>query len=181
MDEKKILILEKAVPVFFQFGFKKTSMDDLAKAANLSRQALYLHFPNKEELFKEAILHLFRSSLEAALLALQDPHLEDLERFVKSVSIWVGPSAGKWDSQNADLVEATQSLVSDAFCSLDLQFGKALEKALAESSFASGLAARKQSLEDVAKTIGLIAKGVRLNLSGDFHASLRTALQTLLI
>ncbi len=37
-------ILQAAVGVFLRYGYKKTSMDDLARAAGLSRQGLYLHF-----------------------------------------------------------------------------------------------------------------------------------------
>ena len=33
-------------------------MDDLARAAGLSRQGLYLHFATKEALFKDGILRL---------------------------------------------------------------------------------------------------------------------------
>ena len=41
---------------FLRYGFKKTSMDDLARAAGLSRQGLYLHFATKEALFKQMVL-----------------------------------------------------------------------------------------------------------------------------
>ena len=37
--------------LFLRFGYRKTSMDDIARAAGVSRQALYLWFPNKEALF----------------------------------------------------------------------------------------------------------------------------------
>jgi AcrR family transcriptional regulator len=36
---------------FWKFGFKKTSVDDLAAAAGISKQGLYLHFSSKEEVF----------------------------------------------------------------------------------------------------------------------------------
>src|SRR5258708_36742368 len=49
---RRLAILEAATPVFLRYGYKKTSMDDLARAAGLSRQGLYLHFENKEALFK---------------------------------------------------------------------------------------------------------------------------------
>jgi AcrR family transcriptional regulator len=38
-------IIEAATGIFLRYGFKKTSMADLASAAGLSRQALYLYFP----------------------------------------------------------------------------------------------------------------------------------------
>ena len=47
---RRAAILETAMRVFLRYGFKKTSMDDLARAAGLSRQGLYLHYRTKEEL-----------------------------------------------------------------------------------------------------------------------------------
>src|ERR1700727_971622 len=72
-------ILEAATGVFLRYGFKKTSMDDLARAAGLSRQGLYLHFATKEALFKDAVLQLLdatRATARAAL-AREDVGIED--------------------------------------------------------------------------------------------------------
>jgi AcrR family transcriptional regulator len=55
-NEKKTRILEAAESVFLRFGFRRTTMGDIASAAGVSRPALYLLFCNKEELF-EAVLH----------------------------------------------------------------------------------------------------------------------------
>ena len=46
-------LLQAAFGVFLRYGYKKTSMDDLARAAGLSRQGLYLHFANKDALFND--------------------------------------------------------------------------------------------------------------------------------
>jgi AcrR family transcriptional regulator len=47
--------LAAAVKVFFQFGYRKTSMEDVAAAAEVSRQTLYLQFRDKERLFRAAL------------------------------------------------------------------------------------------------------------------------------
>ena len=63
-------ILQSAAGVFLRYGYRKTSMDDLARAADLSRQGLYLHFANKEALFKEVVVQLIgqsRATMRAAL------------------------------------------------------------------------------------------------------------------
>src|SRR5882762_5206644 len=67
---RRVAILEAATPVFLRFGFKKTSMDDLARAAGLSRQGLYLHFPTKESLFKEGLQRIVETTRAAAKAAL---------------------------------------------------------------------------------------------------------------
>ena len=53
-------------------------MDDLARAAGLSRQGLYLHFATKEALFKDSVLQLIAASRAAARAALAREGL-DLE------------------------------------------------------------------------------------------------------
>ncbi|WP_244283707.1 TetR/AcrR family transcriptional regulator [Leptospira haakeii] len=51
-EERKKEILDAALYCFLQFGYSKTSMDDIAKQANLSRPLLYLKFKNKEDLYE---------------------------------------------------------------------------------------------------------------------------------
>ena len=46
-DPRRSRLLEAALGVFLRYGYKKTSMDEVARAADLSRQGLYLHFATK--------------------------------------------------------------------------------------------------------------------------------------
>ena len=48
-DSKTAAILKSAFQAFATYGFKKTSMDDIAKGAGMSRPAVYLHFKNKSD------------------------------------------------------------------------------------------------------------------------------------
>ncbi|POH64535.1 TetR/AcrR family transcriptional regulator [Cryobacterium sp. TMN-39-2] len=50
--EKVDQILDASLVVFCRYGFSKTTMKDLADAAGISRASLYLHFSNKEDLFR---------------------------------------------------------------------------------------------------------------------------------
>lgn len=49
-EDRKKEILEAALYCFLHFGYAKTSMDDVAKKAMLSRPLIYLKFKNKEDL-----------------------------------------------------------------------------------------------------------------------------------
>jgi TetR/AcrR family transcriptional regulator len=51
------------VKVFFQFGYRKTSTEDVAGAAEVSRQTLYLQFGDKERLFRAALEYLTEQML----------------------------------------------------------------------------------------------------------------------
>ena len=48
-------LLDAATRLFARFGFDKTSVDDIASAAGVSKGAVYLHWPSKFNLF-EAVL-----------------------------------------------------------------------------------------------------------------------------
>lgn len=50
-------ILESARWCFLHFGFSKTSLDDIAKRANISRTLLYRTFKDKEEIFTAVFAH----------------------------------------------------------------------------------------------------------------------------
>jgi AcrR family transcriptional regulator len=63
-------IVDAAIPIFLRFGYKKASMDAVAAAANLSRQAVYLHFLNKEALFGAVVDSLGQATRQAARVAL---------------------------------------------------------------------------------------------------------------
>ena len=52
-----------ALEVFGRYGFRKASMDEIARSADISRQGLYLHFANKDALFRAAV----RQELDTAL------------------------------------------------------------------------------------------------------------------
>ncbi|OUS32321.1 hypothetical protein A9Q98_01410 [Thalassotalea sp. 42_200_T64] len=83
-EEKRQLILSAATENFCEKGFSVTSMDSIAKSAGVSKQTVYSHFGNKDELFAAAISHRcseFRmSSMPEALL--KDPQVA-LKTFAK--------------------------------------------------------------------------------------------------
>lgn len=49
-------IREAAAALFLANGYQGTSMDDVAAAAQISKQTIYTHFANKEELFADLVL-----------------------------------------------------------------------------------------------------------------------------
>jgi len=59
--DKRGIILSAAFDVFINYGFRKTSMDDIARAAGMSRPALYQVFRNKTEIFRAASLSILEN------------------------------------------------------------------------------------------------------------------------
>ncbi|WP_409342421.1 TetR/AcrR family transcriptional regulator [Paenibacillus sp. MBLB4367] len=53
-------IIEAAVKLFSELGYYRTSMDDIAKQANVAKGTLYYHFSGKSELFESIVTEGFR-------------------------------------------------------------------------------------------------------------------------
>lgn len=62
--EKKDQVLSAAQEVFSRYGYARTTMGDVAAAAHVSRPALYLVFPGKDELFSAVIRRMNTAALE---------------------------------------------------------------------------------------------------------------------
>ncbi len=56
-EEKRAAILQAASDLFLAKGLPGTSMDAVAECAGVSKQTVYSHFANKEELFRTCIIN----------------------------------------------------------------------------------------------------------------------------
>ncbi|MBL8651206.1 MAG: TetR/AcrR family transcriptional regulator [Sphingopyxis sp.] len=71
-------------------GFRKASMEDLARATGVSRQALYNRFGSKEALADWAVKASIEASLAAALRHLANPKLALVPRLIEALDAWAG-------------------------------------------------------------------------------------------
>jgi AcrR family transcriptional regulator len=160
-DPRRAKLLETAISVFTRYGYRKTSMDEVARAAGVSRQGLYLHFSTKEELFSAAVEHTLRASLEAASLHLGDAALSVERKLVLAFDEWVGRFVGMMGAGASDLVEASKALVGPMVDKVDGLFVEAVTKTIRASGLmvaykASGLTARQ-----LAETLCATARGLK--------------------
>jgi AcrR family transcriptional regulator len=93
-------ILDAAMLVFRRHGFRRSSIEQAAEAAGLTRQALYHHFNSKEALFRAVIERLHEEALAAEIAAATDAEkaggsLADI--LVASVSAKLGQMAASLD------------------------------------------------------------------------------------
>ena len=75
---------KNAMGVFIRYGFRKTSMDDIATAVGLSRQAIYNRFGNKEALFTAVVDAAVTKYYSDARLALEDSNRPLKERLLEA-------------------------------------------------------------------------------------------------
>src|SRR5712692_3984566 len=52
-NEKRMRILQAAQSLFIRYGIKRTSIDEVARAADIAKGTLYLYYDSKEMLFAE--------------------------------------------------------------------------------------------------------------------------------
>jgi AcrR family transcriptional regulator len=73
---KKEKILEAAKELFSRYGFKKTTVDEMAEAAGISKRTMYAVFDSKEMILAELVMAealSFRKGLVRQLKTLGDP------------------------------------------------------------------------------------------------------------
>ncbi len=70
MDAKRLHILQSAINTMVRYGYRRTSMEDIAKEAGISRAAIYQHFRNKENVATEAVELVMEQGFEVAEAAL---------------------------------------------------------------------------------------------------------------
>lgn len=113
-DQKVDLILDAALPVFVRFGFRKTSMADIARAAGISRASLYLSFSRKEELFRAGSIRAHTRTLKKVAAALQDKG-SAFDRMEKAIAAFqselIGPFGSSADAE--ELFAANMALAAD--------------------------------------------------------------------
>ena len=63
MEARKTAAVEAATVVFLRYGYARTTMAELAAAAELSRPTLYELFPGKDDLFAAVIEHLSQQTI----------------------------------------------------------------------------------------------------------------------
>lgn len=79
--KKRRVIAQAAATVFIRDGYTGVSMDEVAAAAGVSKQTVYKHFGNKEQLFLAVINDAINGVLDEFLtvLATSFPESEDVE------------------------------------------------------------------------------------------------------
>jgi TetR/AcrR family transcriptional repressor of nem operon len=85
-DYDRNAVLEKAVEVFWQKGYRACSISDLVKATGLNTASMYKEFGDKDGLFEEALNHYDQHILSPRLNALKEnPTYQGIRDFLQSV------------------------------------------------------------------------------------------------
>jgi len=84
--DRRKQILAAVLHCFAHYGYRRTSMEDIAREAGMTRTALYYHFKNKEEIFVALAAWFHDKMLRAAekALALDAPPDEVVHKILEA-------------------------------------------------------------------------------------------------
>jgi AcrR family transcriptional regulator len=103
--------LASALLVFARYGYRKASMDDVARAADISRPGLYFYFSSKSELFRATVRQSLDDSITAAQQALTDPDRPLRERLIEAFDQWAGRYVGPMAEEIGVLIDSNPDLL----------------------------------------------------------------------
>jgi AcrR family transcriptional regulator len=75
-DQYRKKIITSAGQIFSYYGFKKTTMDEIAKALKMGKSSIYYYFESKEEIFEAVVLNeanILRNELTTAIKSVESP------------------------------------------------------------------------------------------------------------
>lgn len=154
-------ILDAAVATFMRFGFRKTSMEEVARAAQISRQGLYLHFPTKEDLFRAGVQHVLDSGLTAASARLRDADASIEAKLVGAFDEWVGRFAGMVGEDVTDLESASVHLIGPVIAEREEAFVELVAKAIRASGLPGAYKSAGLTARQLADTLNATARGLK--------------------
>lgn len=166
--DKRDLIVEAALDLFRHYGYRRTSMEDIARAAAVAKGTLYLYFSSKDELFEAICRSLAEqiaegvSAAEALDLPLEPKLTALMEAKFGFAYRWVLSSP-----HAAELMESSSRLKTDHFEPVTQQFRNAVLKLIREGTARGELNPKAAGLAPEAAMDALIAAAYGAEKSPD--------------
>lgn len=178
-------ILGAAFVRFARYGFRRTSMEDIAGEAGVSRAALYLQFRNKEEIFKSLAQDLQDRALARAGEALdgRGPLAERVRAAIEGKSLEMVRITLE-SPHGSELLDETGRLCGDLVAETERRFTEQLTRVLRRAATdgeidlaAADLAATEASQLLLRAVRGLKGPGVSVD---DYRKGLATLVRVFL-
>ena len=156
-------------------------MEEIARAAQVSRQALYLHFATKEELFRDAVRQGLATGLEAASLVLRDDSLSCEDKLAGAFDAWMGRYVGMIGEDVTDLEAAGDLLVKPMIAEHEERFVELVTKTLRAAALPAAYKPAGLTARQLAETLHATAHGLkhRCKSRDDFGARFGVAVRAL--
>jgi AcrR family transcriptional regulator len=173
-------ILDAALRIFGQYGYRRTSMDDIAREAEVAKGTIYLSFASKDEVFQALAQRLAEQMLAGAQAARHRPGTT-ADRLVAMHAAWFGSYAETIDrSPHAfELLDAKHRLSADLVAETGARYKRLISEVLTEAVEGGELDLESASLTPDTAADLLIASARGLHSSAASPAVYRSYLDAL--
>lgn len=132
--DRRTAVLDSALATFARFGYGKTSMEQVARAAHISRPGLYFLFSSKEALFRAAVTRTLERDITVVEHVLADAGRPLPERLLEAFDQWAGRYVGPLTRDVAVLVEDNPDLLGEIVKTTPRRFEELVTEAIAVES-----------------------------------------------
>lgn len=150
---RRTTVLDAALTTFARFGYRKTSMEEVARAAHISRPGLYFLFSSKEVLFRAAVTQALERDIAAVEHLLADTGRPLPQRLVEAFDRWAGRYIGPLTRDVAEVIEANPELLGEVAETAPRRFQELITDAIAAQAGPETAPAVAQTL--ISTSIGL--------------------------
>ena len=154
--DRRAAVLDSALATFARFGYRKTSMEEVARAARISRPGLYFLFSSKEELFRAAAARALEGDLAEAERALGERDRSLADRLLDAFDHWAGRYLGPLARDVAAVLDDNPELLGELARSAPDRFA-----ALVTDALAAGAEPGDRTPEHLAQTLISTSIGIK--------------------
>jgi AcrR family transcriptional regulator len=155
-------VLAVALEVFGRYGFRKASMDEIARSADISRQGLYLHFANKDALFRAAVRQELDTALGDVSRCLNEEGVGLERRAVAALDAWLGRYVGSMlGSDIGNLLQNPTMQLGDMVDPASAAFDARLAAAIAAAMSENDRRRLGVTPEEIAGALHTVAQGAK--------------------
>ncbi len=175
---KRAAILDAALRLFSQYGYRRTSIDDIARDAEIAKGTVYLSFRSKEEIFRALCESLIERADSAVKLARATIGPVD-ERLVAVLEAKFGFffETVYRSAHAAELMDSKNRLSADLFAQSRRRYMKVLREMIEEATRAGELEPSRMELDadDLAQMLVAAAHGIESAATSraQYHRRLR--------
>jgi AcrR family transcriptional regulator len=138
--DRRAAIVAAALEIFMRYGFGRTTMDDIAAAAGISRPALYRDFRNKADIYKAlAELLLDRAATAAEKVLAGDGPLKNRLQRALDVGILDHLIAISQSPHGAEILEQKHELTDEVIAGWRDRVATAIAASIAAQAKAAGI------------------------------------------
>lgn len=150
---RRARVLDAAMAAFARFGYRKTSMEEVARAADISRPGLYFLFSSKEALFRAAVTQVLERDVAAVERVLAEAGRPLPERLAGAFDQWAGRYIGPLARDAERVIEDNPGLLGEIIETAPRRFEELVTDAIAAEAGREAAPAIARTL--ISTSIGL--------------------------